>query len=114
MTPYELTDLAQSNFSNSIAVYAIFLSVVTGYLVTAYLVGAELTKTQVSILTILFLFVMAILIWSQSAYVYWGGHFASLTRSDGWEPGLFSPKPWVPTFVAFVNFVTVTTCLLFM
>ncbi len=114
MTPYESFDLAQSAFSNSIAAYAIFLSIVTGYLVTAYLVGAKLTQAQVRLLTALFLLVVVILIWSMSAYVYWGDRFSTLGRPDGAERTLMSPKPWIPAFLALVNLLTVAACLVFM
>ena len=114
MSPYELADLAQSNFSNSIAVFAVLLSVITAYLVAAYVIGAELTKSQVSVLTTLFLYAVAILIWSQSAYVYWGDYFSSLTRSDGVERGLYSPKTWLPAVVAIGNLLIVVACLFFM
>ena len=114
MTPYESLDLAQSAFSNSTAAYAIFLSIVTGYLVTAYLVGAELTQAQVRLLTALFLLVAVILIWSMSAYAYWGDRFSTLGRADGAERSLMSSQPWIPAFLALVNLFTVSACLVFM
>ena len=114
MTPYELSDLAQSAFGNATANYAVFLSVVTGYLVTAYLIGAELTQVQVRLLTALFLVVAVILIWSMSAYVFWGERYSTLARPDGVQRSLMAPQPWVPVVLALVNLLTVTVCLFFM
>jgi hypothetical protein len=114
MTPYELLDLAQSAFSNATANYAVFLSVVTGYLITAYLIGAELTQAQVRLLTALFLVVAVILIWSMSAYVFWGERYSTLARPDGVQKSLMAPQPWMPVVLALVNILTVTACLFFM
>ena len=114
MLPYEMIDLAQSTFSNSTAVYAVFLSLVSGYLVVGYLVGMELTKTQVTILTVLFLYATFILIWAQSAYVFWGGYYSELARGDRAEVVMFSPKMWMPAVIAVGNLLTVAACLFFM
>ena len=114
MTPYEALDLAQSTFSNSLAAYAVFLSVVTGYLVTAYLVGSELSGAQVRLLTLLFLIIVLILIWSMSAYAYWGGEFSNMARPEGVERSAMAPQPWLPEFLAVVNSFTVAACIVFM
>ena len=114
MTPYEYVDLSQSAFGNSISSYAVFLSIVTGYLVTAYLVGAKLTRTQVSILTILFLIVMVFMIWAVSAYVYWGIQFGDQASPETAGRSFMSPRPFVPGLLALVNLFTVAMCLFFM
>ena len=44
MSPYELLDLSQSNFSNSTALIAVFLSLSFAYLAAAYFVGSDLTR----------------------------------------------------------------------
>jgi len=114
MTPYEYVDLSQSAFGNSISSYAVFLSIVTGYLVTAYLVGAKLTRTQVSILTILFLIVMVFMIWSMSAYVYWGIQFGYQASPETAGRSFMSPRPFIPGLLALVNLFTVAMCFFFM
>ena len=113
MTPYELTDLAQSVFSNGLASYGIFLSVVTAYLVAAYMAGAVLTQAQVTLLTVLFLLVTAILTWLVSAYAYWGTYYADLARLEA-ERSLMSPQPWIPAFLAIVSLITIVASLAFM
>ena len=55
MTPYEMADLAQSNFSNSIAAIALYITLVFAYLAAAYFVGKDLSRSQVTILNALFL-----------------------------------------------------------
>jgi hypothetical protein len=114
MTHYEALDLAQSTFSNSLAAYAIFLSIVSGYLITAYLVGSELSRIQVRLLTLLFLIVAAILIWSMSAYAYWGDAFSTVARGENRERTFMTAQSWLPAFLAVINSLTVIGCIFFM
>ncbi len=114
MTPYEYLDLAQSAFSSSISSYAVFLSIISGYLVTAYLVGAKLTKTQISMLNTLFLLVVSFLIFSISSYVFWGTEFSSLAGQEGAERPLMAPRTWMSIVLALVNLFTAAICLVFM
>jgi hypothetical protein len=114
MTPYEAIDLAQSIFSNSLAAYAVFLSLVSGYLVTAYMVGSELSRIQVRLLTLLFLVVVAVLTWSMSAYAYWGDVFTTMARGEDVERSVMDSQSWLPALSAAINVLTVVACLFFM
>ena len=114
MTPYEYADLAQSNFGNAISNFAVMLSIVSGYLITAYLIGAKLTRSQITILTTMFLFVMGFLAWSMSAYAYWGSFFAELGRNEATGANLFRPSAWTIGAIALLNLFTTAMCLLFM
>ena len=114
MTQYEYLDLAQSAFSSSIAAYALFLSIVTGYLVTAYMVGRELNRGQVWLLSGLFLVVASIAVWSVSSYIYWGVVYTAAAAADEIERSAMTPEPWLPAFMAIVNVATAIACLLFM
>ncbi len=55
MTLYEVGDLINSTSSNIIAGQAVFLTVITGYLIVAYTVGSSLTKYQVGFINLAFL-----------------------------------------------------------
>ena len=124
MTPYEAFDLAQSAYGNSQAVYAIFLSITSGYLVTAYLVGRELTTTQFRLLTTFFLVVAAILIWSMSAYTYSGNAFSQVgremveaARNESLPEPVWSVthvRSWIPEFMALINSLTIFGSIFFM
>ena len=114
MTPYELADLAQSAFENSLSSFAVLLSIVSGYLITAYLIGAKLSKFQVTILTTVFLMVMGLLAWSMSAYTYWGSFYAALARNASTGADYFRPGIWTTGAVAVMNLFTIVMCLLFM
>ena len=67
MTAYELSDLMNGVNSNIIAAQAVFLSIVTAYLVVAYARGSELTRFQVFFVNAIFLTFMAIGIVGQMA-----------------------------------------------
>jgi hypothetical protein len=114
MSQYELLDLAQSALSNSTASYAIFLSIVSGYLITAYLVGAELTRAQATLLTTLFLVVAVIATWAMSAFVYWADQYSAMARREGVASMIMSTQPFLPIVVATVNTLTVAGSLFFM
>ena len=114
MTPYELADLSQSFFGNSLSAYAVFLTIVSGFLVTAYTVGTKLTGSQIRLLTTLFLLVTIFLIWTMSSYVYWGVVFALGARPEGSPTGVMLPSVWVPVVFALINIFTVAMCLIFM
>ncbi len=122
MTVYEAWDLAQSAYGNSLATYAIFLSITSGYLVTAYLVGRELTTTQFRLLTTFFLVVAAILIWSMSAYAYYGNEYSLLGRElfeaarNEFVPvwSVTHVRSWLPEFLALINSLTIFGSIFFM
>lgn len=114
LTSYEALDLAQSAFSNALAAYAILLSVAFGYLVAGYLVGPSLSRLQVRLVSFLFSVVMAVLIWSMSAYVYWGDVFSTIARGDFIARFPMAPQPWLPALLAAINILTAAACLFFM
>jgi hypothetical protein len=58
MVATDWLEIAGLGFSNSLAAFAITLTMATGYLVMAYIVGKKLTTSQLWILNILFLCVM--------------------------------------------------------
>ena len=114
MSQYELLDLAQSALGNSIASYAIFLSIVSGYLITAYLVGVDLTRGQVRLLTTLFLIVTSITTWGQSGFVYWADYWSATARGENVARTVFSTQPLLPLTLTIVNTLTIAACLVFM
>ena len=124
MIAYDAWDLAQSAYGNTLAAYAIFLSITFGYLVAAYLVGREFTTTQFRLLTTLFLVVTATLIWSMSAYTYAGNAFSQLgnemveaARNERLPTAVWSTthvRSWIPEFFALINSLTVFGSIFFM
>jgi hypothetical protein len=113
MTTYELADLAQNLFSNSLSSFTLFLTIVFAYIVSAYLVGAQLTRTQVRMLTFVFVIVAILLVWSMAAYVSGGVDLNGLAYPDGHDL-FFAPKTWLPQFVIGIGFVVLCIALRFM
>ncbi len=57
MTEYEILDLVNAQSAQSATQFTLYLSVLFAYVVTAYFVGQRLTRTQVSVLSGLYIFV---------------------------------------------------------
>jgi hypothetical protein len=55
MTAYEASDLLNGVISNQLAGQALFITIISAYVVVAYSVGEKLTKYQVSFINIAFL-----------------------------------------------------------
>ena len=69
MTEAELVEAWGLFLGNSQTALGLFLSVLTGYLIIAYLVGDKLTRTQVLILTVIYVCATTIIsIWF---YAWW-------------------------------------------
>ena len=113
MTTYEMADLTQNLFANSLSSFAVFLSVVFAYTVTAYLVGAKLTRTQVGMLSFVFVLVAMLNVWSMAAYVSGGVNLNQLAFPDS-RDNFFAPRPWLPHFVLGIGFVILGIALKFM
>jgi len=113
VTPYDMADLAQSNFSNSLAAIAIYITLVFAYLAAAYFVGKDLTRTQVSILNALFVTFSIINAFGVAAYTNGGVQLA--IRSGLTNPAnVFAPRLWVAPTVAIALLIGILMCLKFM
>jgi hypothetical protein len=56
LTEYEMADLAMSAQASATPTTALFISVLSGYLIIAWLVGKRLTRAQVVFINVLFIF----------------------------------------------------------
>ena len=61
MTEYEILDVISGYLSAAFTAMALYLSAVTAYIVSAFIAGDRLTKLQVTIVNIVFLFVSGVL-----------------------------------------------------
>ena len=55
LTEYELADLALTAQGNATPITALFVTIMSGYLIVAWLVGEKLTRTQVIFINALFI-----------------------------------------------------------
>ena len=69
MSEADLMNVVQGIISNSIATFAVFVSLVGGYLVTAYLAGKNLTRSQTVIISTLFFVFVALNIQTQYNFI---------------------------------------------
>jgi len=113
MSPYELADLGQSNYSNSTALIAVFLSLSFAYLAAAYFVGSQLTRSQVIILNTLYLLFAGITAYGATAFLLGGAKL--INRSGFADPNnIFTPKIWVALFVGVCLLIAIGICVKFM
>ena len=113
MTTYEMADLSQNLFANALSAFTVFLSIVFAYIVSAYLVGAKLTRTQVSMLTFVFVIVALFVVWSMAAYVD-GGVFLNSQAYPDKVGDFFAPKTWNTTLMFGVGVIIISVALKFM
>ena len=73
MTEVEAVTLTQSILANASNAYTVFLTVLSGYLLVAHLAGKSLTFGQLTIITTLYICVMA-----YSLYIWFGFSQAGL------------------------------------
>ena len=113
MGEYEYADLIATYSANAGSFFAIYVTVVTGYLITAFVAGARLTRTQV--LTPSFGFIVSTFI------AIWAAYGAGMTQVYytekllGIEPG--SPqigKAWVMLVMGVLMFGGTAASLFFM
>ena len=55
MTAYELTDLMFSAINGAVAVNGLIFTLISGYLIVAWTIGEKLTRSQVTMVNLLFL-----------------------------------------------------------
>lgn len=114
MTPYEMLDLAQSNYSTSAAYISIFIALLSAYLVAAYIVGGRLSKAQFLLANSLYLVIQTLTILTiynfNSSARYWGNR----GRSDMPVSSESANVTYIPETVALVLIVTMLLSLWFM
>ena len=113
LTAYELIDLAASMYANSATMYAILLTIVSGYLVVAYIAGAKLKRGQVVIVNALFLITCLTTIAALASFSQVAQEFAMAgVEARGREGSLASY--FSSYFIFAIDFLIIISCLKFM
>ena len=115
MTAYELADLAMNAQNTVPAVFALFLSIASGYLILAKLAGGSLTKLQVSIVNLVFVTSQLLLIsgWLTRWNMY--VHFQELASQKSHEiPPPDSMLTLVVGAIVLIFIITIIGSLLYM
>lgn len=77
MTEYETADLAASYFAVAIAMAGLWATSTSGYLIVAYNAGANLSKSQVILVSVLFIFLGILGVWGTYANMRWAALLAA-------------------------------------
>jgi hypothetical protein len=113
MPELELLELAHLSMSNMLASFAIFLTLVSGYLIIAYTAGAEFSRSQVIIINILFVLMSLIFLFG----VYGYGQAAldlSLEARDLNPSRPYRSSEHLPVITVFVNSLAIVSSMYFM
>jgi hypothetical protein len=81
MTEYELASLAMEAQNTVTSVFALFLTIVGGYLLAAWMVGSKLERTQFIIVNFLFVFVEIQLLVGWFGRWSWFWHYYEQARA---------------------------------
>ncbi len=81
MTEYEAVTLAQSLLSNASNMYVIFLSFLSGYLLVAHLAGETLTRSQLLLITALYIPTMMYTLYGWHAFTQLGAHYMAIANN---------------------------------
>lgn len=68
MTEYEILELTYSIIDSMATVFAVYLTILTGYLVVAYLIGTQLVTYQVFVISSLFIAITGVQTYSVYQY----------------------------------------------
>jgi len=63
MTEYELADIVATYSSNAGSFFAVYLTLISGYLITAFIAGSRLNTPQVAILNVGVIIAAFVMIW---------------------------------------------------
>jgi hypothetical protein len=86
MTEFELNDGIQAIASNLIAAEALFLTVLSAYVVIAYAVGSKLNTYQIAFMNFVFIgfaFINLSALYSMTDQIYYLGKMSAAFRSEG-------------------------------
>ena len=113
MSEVELMQTGQSALSNSIAIFATFLTILGAYLVAANTIGARLNRTQILILNALFMVFSLLEIFSvHTSLVVANSYFERADAANTtYQIGGYVSAVWFGTVI---NTLAAIGCLLFM
>jgi hypothetical protein len=113
MTEAELLETSQFAFSNSLATFTIYVTLLSGYLAAAYLVGSKLIGSQIAIINVLYSLVMLTLMAACVSFsqVGYENSFLALELSTRRNVG---PLPFVTELAAIIMIFCYLASLKFM
>ena len=114
MSEAELTESAALFFNLALSGIALYVTVCSGFLVTAYLVGAKITRTQVLIISSLFVFVAALMAYGVFGWMWRAFLYNEILMTTDQTALLTSGSPMTGPFLAVIMTAGIFACLKFM
>jgi hypothetical protein len=113
MSLAELIESSASYYEITVDVLSLYLTATSGYLIVAYLVGSKLTRSQMTIVSILFAVVASLSAYAATAWIMRASYFTNQVRAA--DPAIpASPNQFVWVVVGMVLFGGIIACLKFM
>jgi H+/Cl- antiporter ClcA len=109
----DLIESSTSYYEITVEVVSLYLTATSGYLIVAYLAGNKLTRSQMIIVSTLYVSIAGLSSYGAIAWLSRATHFARQARNiDATIP--FSPNPFLWIIVGLVLFLGIIACLKFM
>ncbi len=109
LTRYELLDVAGTYHALGISALVANFSIMSAYLIAAYMVGAKLERTQVTIISVLFVTASLGMTWGTGAYLYIAQDFLIQSGQKLPITAIQPHEMIVPIFL-----LSMVACLIFM
>jgi hypothetical protein len=87
MEAADYLEAAYSYFGLTIDMLSFYMTVTSGYLIVAYLAGAKLSRSQIAVISTLYIFMASIATYGLYAFVARGSAFAH--KHSALDPGIF-------------------------
>ena len=113
MTDAELIESMTEYFGLNAEMLSIYLTVTSGYLIVAYLVGGKLTRSQLVIISGLYIMFAAATTYLAIGYGMRGIHYAEILRSQSPSTPLYSTE-LLPAVIALALLGGIVASLKFM
>ena len=113
MTEAEILAVSHESWSNAISLVALFVSILSGYLIVAYLAGKNMTRSQIVIVNSLFVGLAGFLIMGQLAFasISIEMDFIAIEMST---QRFVRPQPYIPYGLTIFYGICVIAALKFM
>ena len=113
MTEAELIEAINYQFESALAVLSLYVTVTSAYLVVVFLAGPNLTKSQIVIISTLYIFVAVVTTYCLWKWSIWGIHYGDVLRSLETGAPVFA-TPYVPGALASTMSLGILASLKFM
>lgn len=113
LTEYEIADLAINAQASATPTTALLITIMSGYLIVAWLVGARLTRPQVILINLLFMFFQTSLV---AGWIFrWELAYKFFTELSLLDPNFYATRsPVLLILFSVVLVASVPACLKFM